>query len=80
MGYKAIYGEQMTPTVPVDVMVRYTTEYHWQFPPYPLDLNIRVLDPKTRAVLAQATSTRPSGIRNPSRERVMETLQAIFAK
>jgi uncharacterized protein YceK len=41
MGYTAIYGEKMTPTVPVDVIVNYTTEYHWEFPPYPLDLNIR---------------------------------------
>jgi hypothetical protein len=77
-GFKAITGASADPPEPVDAIVTYVDRWMWDLTMYMLRLNIQVRDGKTRAVLANAESYRPSLERRSKEEMVAETLDAIF--
>ena len=77
-GYKATTGANPEPPEPVDAIVTYVDRWMWDLTMYMIRLDIQVRDGKTRAILANAESFRPSLERRSKEEMVAETLDAIF--
>jgi hypothetical protein len=78
LGYKATTGPSADPPEPVDAIVTYVDRWMWDLTMYMIRLNIQVRDGKTRAILANGESYRPSLERLTAEEMVAETLDAIF--
>jgi hypothetical protein len=77
-GFKAATGASADPPEPVDAIVTYVDRWMWDLTMYMIRLNIQVRDGKTRTILANAESYRPSLERRSTEEMVAETLDAIF--
>ena len=77
-GFKATTGASADPPEPVDAIVTYVDRWMWDLTMYMIRLNIQVRDGKSRAILANAESYRPSLERRSKEEMVAETLDAIF--
>jgi hypothetical protein len=58
--------------------VIYDDKWHWDITMYLLSLDLRVLDPNTRSLVAKATTYRPSLQRRSPKTMARETLQALF--
>lgn len=78
MGFKATTGVSADPPEPVDAIVTYVDRWMWDLTMYMIRLNIQVRDGKTRAILANGESYRPSLERRSTEEMVAETLDTIF--
>jgi hypothetical protein len=77
-GFKAATGASADPPEPVDAIVTYVDRWMWDLTMYMIRLNLQVRDGKTRTILANAESYRPSLERRSTEEMVAETLDAIF--
>lgn len=80
LGFAASAGEEGRAPQKVDALVTYWDKWFWDITPYLLQLDIRIIDPKTRNLIAKGTSYRPSLQRRSPKEMVKETLNAIFAE
>ncbi len=80
LGFAASAGEKGQGPQKVDALVTYWDKWFWDITPYLLQLDIRVIDPKTRNLIAKGTSYRPSMQRRSPKEMAKETLNAIFEK
>ena len=77
-GYTASAGEPGHAPAAVDAIVTYNDRWYWDMSPYLLQLDIRILDAKTRSLIASGTSYRPSLQRKSPKNMAKETVGVIF--
>ena len=75
-GLNATTGKQQGK---VDAIVTYNDKWMWDMSMYLLQLDIRLLDPSNRAILASAKTYRPSLQRKSKEEMATETLDSLLA-
>lgn len=78
MGYHAATGPETDVPQGVDATVTYQDRWMWDITMYMLRLTIQLRDPKTRALLAEAESYRPSLQRTSPQEMAKDVLQSIL--
>ena len=79
MGKQASYGEEETPSEPVDVVVTYQDKWMWDITMYMLELSMDLRHPETNYKMATGKSYRTSLARKSPEEMVKEVLEKIFA-
>lgn len=78
MGYKAAAGEAGKAPPMADAIVTYDDKWFWDLSPYMLELNLRVLDAKTRSLIVKTRNYRSSLARRNPKTMARETLRATF--
>jgi hypothetical protein len=78
MGYTASAGEPYKAPANAEAIVTYDDKWHWDMSPYLLELNLRVLDPKTRSLIVKTRNYRTSLARRNPKTMAQEALRSTF--
>ena len=80
MGFQSTCGIDETPPKQVDAIVTYVDKWMWDMTMYMLQLNIQMRDGKTRMIMANGQSYRPSLQRRSPERMVKEVLDEMLKK
>jgi hypothetical protein len=78
LGYKASAGEPGGQPPSADAIVTYDDKWWWDLSPYMLELNLHVLDARTRSMIVKTRNYRTSLARRNPRTMAKETVRATF--
>ena len=76
-GYRASSGEIGQAPKDIDAIVNYHDRWFWDITPYLLELDIRLLDPKDRTVIAWVKNRRTSMVRYTPYKMATEAIYAL---
>lgn len=80
LGYKSTYGLDEPPASTVDATLTYQDKWTWDITMYLLQLDIQILDAKTKKLIASGTIRRPSLQRQRPETMANEILRKILDK
>src|SRR3954469_16362961 len=78
LGYKASAGEAGKQPRTADAIVTYNDKWWWDLSPYMLELNVRVLDAKSRSLIVKTRDYRTSLARRSPKTMAREAVRAVF--
>ena len=77
-GYKAVSSKSGAPAQKYDAVITCYDRWCWDITPYLMELQLKVVDPKTQSLVACGESYRPTFQRARPSTVVKQTLQAML--